>query len=98
MSSAEAAVIVPAESDAKKMEKPTVPVPPLFTRLALPIVIRTESTTELPKPGGSCSRENVETLGDDAGGTTYGIVSAPVPAMRLWMLTAQTPFPSRAPG
>jgi len=70
MLSAAGAAIVPAESAAKRNYKPIVPVPALLMRLALPLVILTESTIELPNPGGSKIRWNVDAEADELGGIT----------------------------
>src|ERR1044071_2390074 len=70
MESAGGAVVVPADSAAKRNTRPIVPVAPLLMRLALPLVILTASTIELPNPGGNKIRWNVDAEAVALGGIT----------------------------
>src|SRR5207237_191308 len=85
---------LPTESAARYSCRPMVPAPESFWKFTLPFT-RTESTMDDPAPGRSMRRGVLDALsGVGPGGTKYGMLSAPVPLMKLYTSTLKMACPS----
>src|SRR2546430_14068037 len=85
--------MVPAAVAARYSCRPIVPAPESLSKFTFPFT-STESTMDDPAPGKSMRRGVLDALSGGPGGTKYGVLSSPVPLMKLYTSTLKMACPS----